>query len=54
MPAWKKLVSWLAHGWNARPSVAEARQGMDEFLEAARLSNCELNPAMATGLGGRP
>jgi hypothetical protein len=54
MPAWKKLVSWMANGWNAKPSVAEARQGMDEFLEAARLSNCELNPDMATGLGGSP
>jgi hypothetical protein len=36
--------------WNARPTVAEARAGMDQFFEAARMENCDLDAEMVAAL----
>ena len=49
IPAWRKLIKWVESDWNARPSVAEARAGMDQFFEASRLENCDLNAELVTG-----
>lgn len=53
-PHWKKLISWVANGWNARPTVEEARQGMDEFLDAAKVSNCDVNRDLAAAFTASP
>lgn len=49
IPAWRKLIKWVESDWNARPTVAEARTGMDQFFEAARLENCDLNAELMPG-----
>jgi aryl-phospho-beta-D-glucosidase BglC (GH1 family) len=35
-PAWLKLAKFLANTSNPRPTVAQARQGMDDYLSAIR------------------
>ncbi len=54
MPEWKKLVSWVANGFNARPTREEALRGMDQFLEATQLANGKLDRDVVTALGGTP
>jgi hypothetical protein len=54
MPRWKKLISWVANGWNARPTVEEAREGMDEFFAASRIASCEMNEEVAAAFRGSP
>ncbi|HYO66159.1 MAG TPA: hypothetical protein VEU33_08760 [Archangium sp.] len=50
IPAWTKLIKWVESDWNARPSLEEARAGMDQFFEAARLENCDVNAEMVAAL----
>lgn len=54
MPAWKKTISWVANGWNTRPTREEALQGMDQFLQGTQLANVQLDPEMVRALGGTP
>ncbi|WP_309890641.1 cellulase family glycosylhydrolase [Archangium sp.] len=50
IPQWTKLIKWVESDWNARPTVEEARAGMDQFFEAARLENCDVNAELVSAL----
>ena len=50
LPGWRALAGWMNSGWGARPTPAEVWRGLDEFLSATRLGECEVNEAMAAAL----
>lgn len=53
---WKALVNWLCSPWAPQPSVAQATQGMQDFLSAIQLGHETQDPqvlaALASPLAG--
>lgn len=55
LPRWQRVFGWVTGApWTARPSVEEARAGLNEFLDAAALEHCTVNPEMVDALRGTP